>query len=172
MGPPCTCTSTFLERTGGVGFCAVDPGTCECSAQCIVVTSCRICFTLDEPTRKWGRNVSPDYNIKCTTKLTMATRALEEEVTVDASLPAQIAVIEKSFAALPPLNTVTHPTRKDADGKPLTAATSFELLPDVDIWANPYLQIRFIERPGERPLDVGLVYALVLPGVYFVVLGT
>ncbi|KAB5595766.1 MRNA export factor mex67 [Ceratobasidium theobromae] len=83
-----------------------------------------------------------------------AEMALEEEVTVDASLPAQIAVIEKSFAALPPLNTVTHPTRKDADGKPLTAATSFELLPDVDIWANPYLQIRFIERPGERPLDV------------------
>ncbi|KAF8754182.1 Paf1 [Rhizoctonia solani] len=60
---------------------------------------------------------------------------LEEEVTVDASLPAQIAVIEKSWQAL-------------------TVASSFELLPDVDIWANPYLQIRFIERPGERPLDM------------------
>jgi RNA polymerase II-associated factor 1 len=76
---------------------------------------------------------------------------------VDASLPAQIAVIEKSFAALPPANTVTHPTRKDVDGKPLTVVSSFELLPDVDIWANPYLQIRFIERPGERPLDVSVV---------------
>ncbi|KAG8696415.1 hypothetical protein FRC08_007169, partial [Ceratobasidium sp. 394] len=32
--------------------------------------------------------------------------------------------------------------------------TSFDFLPDVDIWANPYLQIRFIERPGERPLEV------------------
>ncbi|CUA75989.1 RNA polymerase II-associated protein 1 homolog [Schizosaccharomyces pombe 972h-] [Rhizoctonia solani] len=97
---------------------------------------------------------TPGGNIQPNVSWLRRAEPLEEEIKVDASLPAQIAVIEKSFDALPPLNTVTHPTRKDADGKPLTIVSSYEFLPDVDIWANPYLQIRFIERPGERPLDV------------------
>ncbi|KAG9101901.1 hypothetical protein FS749_001867 [Ceratobasidium sp. UAMH 11750] len=106
-----------------------------------------------QPNVSWLRRA--EYTSRSITRQTgAADQPLEEDIVVDASTSAQIAVIEKSFSALPPLDSLTHPTRKDANGQPLTAVTSFDFLPDVDIWANPYLQIRFIERPGERPLEV------------------
>lgn len=70
------------------------------------------------------------------------------------SRAAQLRDIEASFAACNDasqfdLSTVRHPNKQG-----VTAAESFEIFPDVDIWANAYDLFRFSERPGDKPMDV------------------
>jgi len=75
---------------------------------------------------------------------------------MDVSRSAQIRDIEASFAACnDTFSTVSirHPNRPD-----LTAVESYEIFPDVDIWANAYDLFRFSERPGERAVDVRNLY--------------
>ncbi|KAH7885866.1 RNA polymerase II-associated [Phlebopus sp. FC_14] len=72
---------------------------------------------------------------------------------IDVSRPAQLRDIEASFAACndPPqfsLSTLRHPNKPG-----VTAVESYEVFPDVDIWANAYDLFRFSERPGERSME-------------------
>ncbi|KAF5336720.1 hypothetical protein D9758_015083 [Tetrapyrgos nigripes] len=71
---------------------------------------------------------------------------------VDISRPAQIRDIEASFVANNDdfdLSVLQHPNKPN-----VTAVESYEILPDVDIWANQYDLFRFSEKPGERAVDV------------------
>ncbi|TDL23983.1 RNA polymerase II-associated protein [Rickenella mellea] len=72
---------------------------------------------------------------------------------IDVSRAAQIRDIEASFAHNSPetfdLSTLKHPNNPN-----ITAVESYEVLPDVDIWANAYDLFKFSERPGERPAEV------------------
>ncbi|ETW79031.1 hypothetical protein HETIRDRAFT_441150 [Heterobasidion irregulare TC 32-1] len=72
--------------------------------------------------------------------------------TPDVSRDAQLRSVELSFAAANDnfdLAALRHPTKPH-----LTAESSYEILPDADIWANAYDLFRFSERPGDRPPDV------------------
>jgi RNA polymerase II-associated factor 1 len=72
--------------------------------------------------------------------------------TIDVSQEAQIRDIEASFVASNDafsIGTVKHPNKPN-----VTAVESFEIFPDVDIWANAYDLFRFSERPGGRTVDV------------------
>ncbi|KAN0113856.1 RNA polymerase II-associated [Russula decolorans] len=67
---------------------------------------------------------------------------------VDISREAQLASIENSFAAArstEQLSSLRHPTKPR-----LRAVSTYEVLPDSDVWANAYDLFRFSERPGER----------------------
>ncbi|KAI0251724.1 RNA polymerase II-associated [Lactifluus subvellereus] len=67
---------------------------------------------------------------------------------VDISREAQLTSIESSFAAArsaEQLGTLRHPIKPR-----LRAVATYEVLPDVDVWANAYDLFRFSERPGER----------------------
>lgn len=71
---------------------------------------------------------------------------------IDISTEAQIRDIEASFEYANDkfdLAKIKHPAKSH-----VTAVESYEILPDVEIWANAYDLFRFQERPGERPLDV------------------
>jgi RNA polymerase II-associated factor 1 len=71
---------------------------------------------------------------------------------MDVTRSAQIRDIEASFAACNDTfstASIRHPNRPD-----LTAVDSYEIFPDIDIWANAYDLFRFSERPGERAVDV------------------
>lgn len=71
---------------------------------------------------------------------------------IDISTEAQIRDIEASFEFANDkfdLSKIKHPAKSH-----VTAVESYEILPDVEIWANAYDLFRFQERPGERPLDV------------------
>ena len=75
------------------------------------------------------------------------------EIPIDVSLEAQIHSIEATFRPIDEpliLATLKHPTKTK-----LEAVEVFELLPDSDLWPNVYDVIRFAERPGERPIEVG-----------------
>ena len=66
----------------------------------------------------------------------------------------QLASIESSFATAhgaDELSTLRHPTKPR-----LRAVATYEILPDVDVWANAYDLFRFSERPGERGPGVRL----------------
>jgi RNA polymerase II-associated factor 1 len=72
--------------------------------------------------------------------------------TIDVSPSAQIRDIEASFAACNDafsISSIHHPNKPK-----VTAVDSYEIFPDVDIWANAYDLFRFSERPGERSIDV------------------
>lgn len=72
--------------------------------------------------------------------------------TPDVSRDAQLRSVELSFAAANDnfdLAALRHPSKPH-----LTAESSYEILPDADIWANAYDLFRFSERPGDRPPDV------------------
>ena len=74
------------------------------------------------------------------------------ETTIDISRSAQIHDIEASFEACATnfdLSTLKHPIKSN-----VTAVGSYEIFPNVEIWANTYDLFRFSERPGERPSDV------------------
>lgn len=74
------------------------------------------------------------------------------EHTVDVSHAGQIKDIEASFEASGEkfdLSSLKHPNKPN-----VTAVESYEVLPDIEIWANEYDLFRFSERPGERPADV------------------
>jgi len=43
---------------------------------------------------------------------------------------------------------------KNTNKPDVTPVASYEIFPNVDIWANTYDLFRFSERPGERPPDV------------------
>lgn len=67
---------------------------------------------------------------------------------VDKSCEAQLVSIENSFAAArssEQLSSLRHPTKPC-----LRAVSTYEVLPDADVWANAYDLFRFSERPGER----------------------
>ncbi|KAF8659869.1 hypothetical protein AX16_001753 [Volvariella volvacea WC 439] len=71
---------------------------------------------------------------------------------IDVSRNAQIRDIEASFAACNEnfsFENLRHPNKPN-----VTAVESYEVFPDVDIWANQYDLFRFSERPGERAVDV------------------
>jgi len=71
---------------------------------------------------------------------------------VDVSHAGQIKDIEASFEASGEkfdLSSLKHPNKPN-----VTAVESYEVLPDIEIWANEYDLFRFSERPGERPADV------------------
>ncbi|KIJ14841.1 hypothetical protein PAXINDRAFT_163238 [Paxillus involutus ATCC 200175] len=72
---------------------------------------------------------------------------------IDISRPARLRDIEASFAACNDplqfdLSTPRHPNKPNI-------TESYEIYPDVDIWANAFDLFRFGERAGERPVDVG-----------------
>lgn len=74
------------------------------------------------------------------------------ENSVDISRPAQIRDIEAAFDACATnfdLNALKHPIKPN-----VTAVESYEIFPNVEIWANTYDLFKFSERPGERPSDV------------------
>jgi RNA polymerase II-associated factor 1 len=74
------------------------------------------------------------------------------ENSIDISRSAQIRDIEASFEACATnfdLSTLKHPIKSN-----VTAVGSYEIFPNVEIWANTYDLFRFSERPGERASDV------------------
>ncbi|KAF9785156.1 RNA polymerase II-associated [Thelephora terrestris] len=74
------------------------------------------------------------------------------ETSVDISRSAQIRDIEASFEACATtfdLSSLKHPNKPN-----ITAVSSYEIFPNVEIWANTYDLFKFSERPGERPPDV------------------
>ena len=74
------------------------------------------------------------------------------ENAVDISRSAQIRDIEASFDACATnfdLSSLKHPNKPN-----ITPVGSYEIFPNIDIWANTYDLFRFSERPGERPSDV------------------
>ncbi|THH18046.1 hypothetical protein EW146_g2862 [Bondarzewia mesenterica] len=82
----------------------------------------------------------------------VATSELQDREAPDISHEAQLRSVEASFAAANDgfdLSTLRHPTKPD-----VTAVSSYEILPDADIWANAYDLFRFSERPGDRPPEV------------------
>jgi hypothetical protein len=75
---------------------------------------------------------------------------------IDVSRDAQLRDIEASFQACNEnfnLESLQHPNKPN-----VTAVESYAVLPDVDIWANQYDLFRFSERPGERPVDVCVLF--------------
>ena len=74
------------------------------------------------------------------------------DASVDVSRSAQLRDIDASFEAC---NTHFDPGSLKHPNKPdVTAVGSYEIFPNVDIWANTYDLFKFSERPGERPLEV------------------
>lgn len=74
------------------------------------------------------------------------------DTSVDVSRSAQVRDIEASFDACATnfdLSSLKHPTKPN-----VTPIGSYEIFPNVDIWANTYDLFKFSERPGERALDV------------------
>jgi hypothetical protein len=77
---------------------------------------------------------------------------------VDISRESQLASIENSFAAAhsaEQLSSLRHPTKPR-----LRAVSTYEVLPDADVWANAYDLFRFSERPGERGPEVRFAVSL------------
>ena len=84
--------------------------------------------------------------------LTHSCRTNFRNDVVDISREAQLASIENSFAAASTseqLGLLRHPTKPR-----LRAVSTYEVLPDADVWANAYDLFRFSERPGERGPEV------------------
>ena len=77
--------------------------------------------------------------------------SLAREERVDVSRDAQLRSIAASFSYANDdfsLSRLQHPTKKN-----VTAVASYELQPDVSVWANAYDIFRFSERPGDYALD-------------------
>jgi len=74
------------------------------------------------------------------------------ETAVDVSRSAQIRDIEASFDAC--ATNFDLSSLKNTNKPNVTPVASYEIFPNVDIWANTYDLFRFSERPGERPPDV------------------
>ncbi len=71
---------------------------------------------------------------------------------MDVSHAGQIKDIEASFRVSGEkfdLSSLKHPNKPN-----VAAVESYEVLPDIEIWANEYDLFRFSQRPGERPADV------------------
>jgi len=86
------------------------------------------------------------------TSLVRVKRKNLTENAVDISRSAQIRDIEASFDACAmnfDLSSLKHPNKPN-----ITPVGSYEIFPNVDIWANTYDLFRFSERPGERASDV------------------
>ena len=86
------------------------------------------------------------------TSLVRVKRKNLAENAVDISRSAQIRDIEASLDACATnfdLSTLKHPNKPN-----ITPVGSYEIFPNVDIWANTYDLFRFSERPGERASDV------------------
>ncbi|KZV63190.1 Paf1-domain-containing protein [Peniophora sp. CONT] len=82
---------------------------------------------------------------------TPTQEVLTREERVDVSRDAQLRSIAASFSYANDdfdLSRLQHPTKKN-----VTAISSYELQPDVSIWANAYDIFRFSERPGERHIE-------------------
>lgn len=82
----------------------------------------------------------------------MSKRKNLAESSIDISRSAQIRDIEASFDACATnfdLGSLKHPIKSS-----VTAVGSYEIFPNVEIWANTYDLFRFSERPGERASDV------------------
>ena len=77
------------------------------------------------------------------------------ETAVDISRSAQIRDIEASFDAC--ATNFDLSSLKNTNKPNVTPVASYEIFPNVEIWANTYDLFRFSERPGERPPDVGAV---------------
>lgn len=82
-------------------------------------------------------------------------RRVAEDPLPDLSHSAQISAIESSFtssaSSTTDLSKLKHPTKPH-----LKAVDSFEVLPDIRIWANAYDLVKFSERPGDRGVEVSL----------------
>ena len=90
--------------------------------------------------------------------LTHSCRTNFRNEAVDISREAQLASIENSFAAsrnAEQLSSLRHPTKPR-----LRAVSTYEVLPDSDVWANAYDLFRFSERPGERGPEVRFAVSL------------
>ena len=74
------------------------------------------------------------------------------ETAVDISRSAQIRDIEASFDAC--ATNFDLSSLKNTNKPNVTPVASYEIFPNVEIWANTYDLFRFSERPGERPSDV------------------
>lgn len=97
----------------------------------------------------------------------MSKRKNLAETSVDISRSAQIRDIEASFDACATnfdLDSLKHPIKPN-----VTAVGSYEIFPNVEIWANTYDLFKFSERPGERPSDVR-IYNTIISQVYMSVL--
>lgn len=89
----------------------------------------------------------------------MSSSKLHSSQTIDISHNAQVTNIEKSFVKV---NDNFDLSKLECPGKPhLKAIDSFEIYPDAEIWANAYDLFKFSERPGERPIDVGIENSVV-----------
>ncbi|KAI0035318.1 RNA polymerase II-associated [Vararia minispora EC-137] len=81
----------------------------------------------------------------------------------DVSRDAQLRSIATSFTHANDafdLSTLRHPTKRGVH-----AEASFEILPDVSIWANEYDLFRFSERPGERGPEMGFLTKHAIAGM-------
>jgi RNA polymerase II-associated factor 1 len=75
---------------------------------------------------------------------------------IDISRNAQLRDIEASFTASNDsfdLTTLKHPNKPE-----VAAVESYPILPDADIWPNQYDLFRFSERPGDRAVDVSVLF--------------
>ena len=94
----------------------------------------------------------PSSKIGIVTSLLAHKRKNLAEASVDISRSAQIRDIEASFDACATnfdLSALKHPNKPN-----VTAVSSYEIFPNVEIWANTYDLFKFSERPGERAPDV------------------
>jgi len=98
------------------------------------------------------RAVSQFFGMRMVTNPGRVKRKNLAENVVDLSRSAQIRDIEASFDACATnfdLSSLKHPNKPN-----ITPVESYEIFPNIDIWANTYDLFRFSERPGERPPDV------------------
>ena len=102
------------------------------------------------------------YNSPVSLLLSWHCRKHVQLAPIDVSRSAQIRDIESSFTAVEDfdLSTLKHPNKPK-----VTAVESYEVLPDADIWANAYDLFRFSERPGDRPLDVGVIFLKLISSI-------
>ncbi|KAK4688807.1 RNA polymerase II-associated factor 1, partial [Tremellales sp. Uapishka_1] len=94
----------------------------------------------------WMRN-SSYITRKNNAKRKEAAEAAEKAETVDASETAQVMAIDKSFTDLhdQKAEEVKHP---DPKKKGLKVVESYDILPADNAWSNPYILVRFPERPS------------------------
>jgi len=137
-----------------------------CSACCYVVTEDGIHnkSRREYPTKfdpRPVRDIFQFVGMRMMTSLARANRKNLAETAVDISRTAQLHDIEASFGACATNFDLT--SLKNANKPNVTPVASYEIFPNVEIWANTYDLFRFSERPGERPPDVRVLgYGLVM----------
>ncbi|ORY35540.1 RNA polymerase II-associated [Naematelia encephala] len=94
----------------------------------------------------WMRN-SNLFTRKTAARRREAAEGEKKEAVVDASEAAQIMAIDQTFRDVreQDLSELRHP---DSKKRHLRVVESYDILPDDESWSNPYIMIRFPERPS------------------------